>query len=55
MITSIIEMSVLIEHDLKAHNDNYEKNRVINEISRMENKRSISFLLNFARSLNKNS
>ena len=54
MITAIIEMSVLIQHDVNDfNNDNLTKNYLINRITRMKKKRDIMVLNSLARSLDK--
>lgn len=53
MIAAIIEMSVLIQHDVIDFNYNSTKNSLINEISRMKNKMNIRHLHNVVRALNK--
>lgn len=41
MITEIIEMSSIITHDIKNIDNNFEKNYIIREISRVEDPKNI--------------
>lgn len=53
MITTIIEMSSIISHDVNNVEDNYEKNYVIREISQIKNKKGIRFVRDVVRALDK--